>query len=99
MGNFDADCGARLFKFQLFTDGSTDAFVTEEWTVRSFKEAWCFIELIAQDSPDPRGLIYVSNEAGDILIVAGVAIALSAMHRCELPKCERKELSSQEFDH
>jgi len=83
----------RLFTFELFLQNSKDPCLTEVYSVRTFREAWCFVELLARNSRDPRGTIHVSDEDGNLLIVTGVSIALASITHCKVKGCKLKELA------
>jgi len=88
----------RLFTFELFLQNSQDPCLTEVYSVRTFLEAWCFVELLARDSRDPHGTIHVSDENGNLLIVTGASIALASIAHCKVKGCKLKELTLTQLD-
>jgi len=88
MGLFDGR--TRIYKFELFLRDREEAVLWEEIPVASFKEAWCEVEALALQSPDPHGLIHVTDKDGHLLIVSGVSIALGSIAECKIATCSLK---------
>jgi len=85
----------RTVKLELFLEGSNEAALMEEWQVENLFDAWRQVEAMTLKTPHPHGFIRVTEDNGDIIIVAGLLVVLQTITRHGNDWSSQSELRSE----
>jgi len=85
----------RLMTFELYLEECAEVFRIEEKSAGNFFQAWCHIETMAVTAPHTGGYIRVIDDNGEIVIEAGLLVALETIKHCTINDCSLKRLPLQ----